>query len=89
MNMSKNPPILKKTQKIAVTNTPCEFDSKSAHCMLQAVSGNVYITGGDDDAGVSNQSFKIADNTIFEFTGRIKLISDGTADVRILFYEYV
>ena len=88
MNMSKNPPILKKTQKLMVTNTPSVFDSKSSHCMLQVISGDVYITG-DEDGVVTNQAFKISANIIFEFTGKLKLISDNTADVRILFYEYV
>ena len=88
MNMSKNPPIPIKTQRLTVTNTPCEFDSKSSHCMLQVISGDLYITGGED-TGVSNHSFKIPANDIFEFTGKIKLISDAAADVRILFYEYL
>ena len=89
MNMSKNPPILKKSQKLAVTTTASEFDSKSAHCMLQVISGDVYVTGNEDAAVTAAQSFKIPVNYIFEFTGKIKLISAAAADVRVLFYEYV
>lgn len=88
MNISKNPPILKKVQKLTVTTTPYEFDSKSSHCMLQVISGDLYITG-DEDISISNQSFKIPENEIFEFTGKIRLLADATADVRILFYEYI
>ena len=88
MNMSKNPPILKKSQKLAVTSTPYEFDSKSSHCMLQVISGDVYITG-DEDTVSSSLSFKVPVNYIFEFTGKIKLVAAAAADVRVLFYEYV
>jgi hypothetical protein len=87
--MSKNPPILRKTQKLTVTATPCEFDSQSSHCMLQVISGDLFVTGGEDPAVSAGKSFKIPENAIFEFTGRVKLVSDSTADVRILFYEYV
>lgn len=89
MNTTNYPIKPIKAQKLNLTEEVTNLYTKSQPCLLNVVSGTVFL-GGKRDITATKDSYILNAGDTIRFFGDIKLSSDENgADVRVLFYDVV
>ena len=89
MYVSKLPIVAKKAIATSVGTAASAFDTHSYPCLLTVQSGKAYLIGSENATATVAEGYPLQPGDRIEICGKFSLVSDSSADVRMLYYDNV